>query len=196
MPAWCRCVVVGALLVAGADAFGKKGKGKEGAASMRDELESEEAMRMQQDAYGGNAREYEIENMARHRAGELNTAELGMANMKNALKDPSAMQEMAEMMKDPENVQAVQNMMKDPAFQAQAKKMMENMPDMTKMMQNPEMMAKVQQMMQDPAMMQKAQAMAQAMYGGAGAGAGAAGGGAAAELARLRAENAALKHMA
>ena len=57
------------------------------------------------------------------------------------------------------------------------------MPDMAKLMSDPNIMAKAQQ-------------MAQAMYGG-GAGAGAGAAGMADEIARLRAENAALKgHMA
>ena len=52
-------------------------------------------------------------------------------------------------------------------------------------------MGDIQKMMQDPAVMEKARNMAQAMYGG-----GAAGGSAADELARLRAENAALRQQA
>ena len=88
--------------------------------------------------------------------------------------------------------------MADPTFQAQAKKMMANMPDMSKMMNDPAMMAKVQQAMQDPATLAKAQQMAAAMGmgGGMGGSMGGMGGGAdpAAELARLRAENAALKN--
>ena len=103
----CRSLLV-ACLVVGAHSFGKKNKGKEGIAGLRDELEAEDAasMKMEQEAMGG-AREYEVENMARHRAGELNTAELGMNNLKNAMNDPSAMAEMAQMMKDPDNVAAV-----------------------------------------------------------------------------------------
>ena len=79
----------------------------------------------------------------------------------------------------------LKKMMSDPAFQAQAKRVAEqmkasgSMPDIAKMMNDPNVMA-------------KAQAMAQQMYGGGG-GAGGGDGGAAAELARLRAENAALK---
>ena len=79
-----------ATLLASADAWGKK-KEKDGAAALRDELEAqEETVKAQADALGG-ARDYELENMARHRAGELNEAELGMANMQHALNDPSAM---------------------------------------------------------------------------------------------------------
>jgi len=195
-----RSLLVGALMLHGADAFGKKKQHKEGIDALREELD-QEAQHVGVDATGG-ARDYELENLARARAGELNAAELGMENLKHAMKDPSALAEVAEMMKDPENMREVQKMMSNPEFQQQAKSMMAGMPDMAKMMQDPAMQAKMQQMMADPAVMQKAQAMAQAMgmTGGAGmggAGMGGAGMGAAggmqAEMARLQAENAALK---
>lgn len=195
-----RTVLVASLLAV-ATSFGKKqNKQKDGAAALRDELDSE-TQKVQQDTMGG-ARDYELENLARHRAGELSDAELGLENMKHAMNDPSAMAEVADLMKDPENVAKVQKMMADPQFQAQARQAMAGMPDLGKMMNDPEMMAKVQGMMQDPAMMAKAQAMAKAMYGGGMAGGGMGGMGsmagsgmdsAAAELARLRRENAALK---
>ena len=88
-----------------------------------DDLVEEDAHRVQQDAMGGQARDYELENLARRRAGEINDAELGFANMQQAMKDPSALADVAELMKDPNNVREVQRMMQDPAFQAQAKKM-------------------------------------------------------------------------
>ena len=107
--------------------------------------------------------------------GELNDAELGMANLKNAMKDPSVMSEMAKMMQDPNNMAALKNMMSDPNFQAQAKRVAEQMKASGDM----------------PDFSQAAQ-MAQAFAARAQAGGGA-GGGAAAEIARLRAENAALR---
>lgn len=124
------------------------------------------------------AREWEMANMERHRAGEMNDAELGMANLKNAMQDPSVLGEVAQMLKDPANMQQLKQMMSDPTFMAQAKRVAEQMkasgdlPDFSKM----------------GAM---AQQMAQQM-GGAG-GMGGMGGDAAAEIARLRAENAALR---
>mmetsp|Transcript_24348 Transcript_24348/g.55416 ORF Transcript_24348/g.55416 Transcript_24348/m.55416 type:complete len:176 (-) Transcript_24348:309-836(-) len=127
--------------------------------------------------------------LRRFKAGELNTAELGMANMQQAIKDPTAMREMAQMMQDPESQKEIRKMMADPGFQQQAKRMMEqmkasgSMPDVAKLMQDPQVMA-------------KAQAMAQAMgVGGAGGGGmgGMGGDSTEAEIARLRAENAALK---
>lgn len=129
------------------------------------------------------ARDYELENLARHKAGELNTAELGLENMKQAIHDPAAMAELAQMMKDPESRSAIKEMMADPTFQAQARRVVEQMkasggiPDIAKLMQDPKVMA-------------KAQAMAAAMYGG---GAGTGSEDVAAEIARLRAENAALR---
>eukprot|EP00966_Prymnesium_polylepis_P149538 3454773-Prymnesium_polylepis.1 len=60
--------------------------------------------------------------MARHKAGELNTAELGLANMQQAMRDPSVMAEVAQMMKDPSNQKALKQMMADPAFKAQAQR--------------------------------------------------------------------------
>jgi hypothetical protein len=111
-------------LAAGADAaWGKKKKENEGAAGVLDDLD--EAQHMQQanvDAMGAaaaaGAREYELENIARHQAGELNTAELGFENMKHAMNDPSALAEMAQMMRDPESMRAVKEMMADPTCAA------------------------------------------------------------------------------
>jgi len=132
---------------------------------------------------GATARDFELENMARHKAGELNAAELGLSNMKAAMSDPSIMAEMAEMMKDPENQRQLKEMMADPAFQQQAKGAMQQMmgstggqmPDLSRLMNDPEVMAKAKQ-------------MAAAMYGG-----GATADNTAAEIARLQAENARLK---
>jgi len=183
------------LLGSVAGQFGRKKMqpGGGAAAMMRDELEAEAELRTTTQPAGGVARDFEMENMARHKAGELNTAELGLENMKAAMRDPSVMTEMAEMMKDPENQRQLKEMMADPSFQAQARQAMQQMgaagmPDLSKMMNDPQVMA-------------KAQAMAQAMYGGGAPGGGAAaamgaGGGQAAELARLRAENARLQQMA
>merc|ERR1712061_622100 len=95
------------------------------------------------------------------------------------MRDPSVMQERAQMMKDPENQKAVKEMMAHPEVQAKRarEKMASNgMPDISKLMQDPNVMA-------------KAQAMAKAMYGGENVG----GSAEAAEIARLRAENAALR---
>jgi len=121
-------------------------------------------------ADAGQARDWELENIQRHKDGEMNAAELGMANLKNAMKDPSVLGEVAQMMKDPENVAALKKMMADPAFQAQAKAMQQQMQASGEM----------------PDFSQLQQMMGAGMGGGGG-------GGAAAELERLRRENEALK---
>jgi len=124
-------------------------------------------------AGGAPAREWEADNVARHRTGELNDAELGMANLKNAMGDPALMGSIREMMKDPNTMREVQQMMADPAFKAQAEQAAQAMKgggmDFSAL----------------------AQQMGATMGGGGGGGAGA--GGAAGEMERLRRENAMLK---
>ena len=73
------------------------------------------------------AREYELENAARHRAGVLNDAELGLENLKSALGDPKMMQTVMQMMQDPNALAEVQKMMSDPTFKAQAQRMMQTL---------------------------------------------------------------------
>ena len=58
-------------------------------------------------AGGAAAREWEADNVARHRTGELNDAELGMANLKQAMGDPALMGSIREMMKDPNTMREV-----------------------------------------------------------------------------------------
>merc|ERR1711968_268926 len=80
-----RFLIVATLAASTHALGGRRNKDKEGAAAMRQELEDEATMQVEQDAMGANvggARDYELENMAKHRAGELNDAELGLANMK------------------------------------------------------------------------------------------------------------------
>ena len=89
------------------------------------------------------------------------------------------------MMKDPENMRKVKEMMADPNFQAQAKAAMNSM-------MGDKGMPDIAKLMQDPAIMEKAKNVAAAMGMGGAGGAGA-GMDPMSELARLRAENAALK---
>ena len=176
-------------LLAGADAgFGRK-KEKDGATRMGEELNAE-AEQNSGEAPAGNAREWELENAARHKTGELNSAELGMANMQQAMKDPSVMAETMKMMQDPEAQRKIKEMMADPTFQAQAQQAMAAMKQSGGM----EGMGDIGKMLQDPEIVAKARQMAQSMGLGGGAGMpGMGGGGAEAELARLRAENNMLK---
>ena len=61
----------------------------EGVESVRCEHSRSNGVESALAANTGEAREWELENVARHRAGELNDAELGMANLKQAMSDPS-----------------------------------------------------------------------------------------------------------
>jgi hypothetical protein len=66
-------------------------------------------------------RPWEWEHMARFHAGELNTAELGLANLKNALEDSSLMGEVAQWLHHPDGRKQFIKTMVDPQFQAEAK---------------------------------------------------------------------------
>ena len=119
------------------------------------------------------AREWELSNLERHRSGEMNDAELGMANLRKAMGDPSVMGEVQKMLQNPESMEQLKRLMADPTFQEQAKRVAGQMKASGGM----------------PDLSQMAQALG-------GAGGGAAAGGAEAEIARLRRENAVLKQHA
>lgn len=146
---------------AAAAAMGQGGDGMEALAAMM----GKGAAKTQEQGYA----DWELENAERHRAGELNDAELGMANMQRAARDPAMLKQAMDMFKDPNTMAEVKKMMQDPAFKAQAEAMVNKMkadgsfPDLSKMNQ---------------------------MMGGMG---GAGGGAGMSELERLRAENAALR---
>jgi len=165
-----RTLLVVALAIGSHAAWGKNNKDRE-----LDEAEHMEHEEYKAAGRAMGARDFEMDNMRRHKAGEINAAEMGMDNLKQAMQDPSAMAEMAKLMQDPDAMRQVKEMMANPEFRKQAQAVKDQMGDMPDL----------QKMMQDPAVMQKAQAMAQQMMGGSG--------GAEAELARLRAENAALR---
>jgi hypothetical protein len=59
--------------------------------------------------------------MVRYRAGEMNDAELGMENLKNAMSDKSLMSEVAEELRHPESAAALVELMANPKFREQAK---------------------------------------------------------------------------
>jgi len=119
----------------------------------------------------GEARDWEVDNLQRHKEGEMNIAELGMANLKNALNDPSVLGEVAALMKDPSAMADLKKMMADPTFQAQAKR--------------------VQQQMQASGDMPDFSQLQRMMAGGTSGSGG--GSNTAAEVERLKHENAALK---
>jgi hypothetical protein len=70
---------------------------------------------------GIQAREWEVENAALYREGEMNHGELGVANLKMAMRDSSLMSEVAEWLRQPEGQGELIKMMADTNFQEQAK---------------------------------------------------------------------------
>jgi hypothetical protein len=71
--------------------------------------------------------DWEWENIARYRGGELNDAELGVAYLKKGLNDPSMMSEVAQWLRQREGRTQFIKMMVDPQFQAQAKVVADNL---------------------------------------------------------------------
>merc|ERR1719262_528159 len=65
--------------------------------------------------------DWELANSAKYRAGELNEAELGVANLKMAMRDPSLLSEVAEWLRHPEGQTQLIKMMANSEFQDQAK---------------------------------------------------------------------------
>jgi hypothetical protein len=65
--------------------------------------------------------DWEWENSRRYRAGELNEAELGMANLKKALGDPALLSEVAQWLRHPDGRAQLIKMTADPTFRKQAK---------------------------------------------------------------------------
>jgi len=72
-----------------------------------------------------DARDWELENIARHSAGELNDAELGLANLKMGLHDPSWLSGIAQGLRHPEGRAELIRIMSEPNFQEQVKRTFE-----------------------------------------------------------------------
>jgi hypothetical protein len=65
--------------------------------------------------------------MVHHRAGEMNDAQLGLANIKMAMHDPSLLSEVAQGLRQPEMLSELVKMMANPKFQEQAKELVKQM---------------------------------------------------------------------
>jgi len=63
----------------------------------------------------------------RHRAGEMNDAELGLANLQKAMHDPALLAEVAQGLRDSQGLAELTKMAADPKFQEQAKIVAEHM---------------------------------------------------------------------
>merc|ERR1719450_1557165 len=81
------------------------------------------ARRVQTSSAGfAGAREWESENMVRYSKGEITDAELGLLNLRNAMRDPALLKEMADALRQPEGRAELIKMMANPDFQEQAKR--------------------------------------------------------------------------
>jgi hypothetical protein len=78
-----------------------------------------------QTSVGGQ--DWESENSVRNLRGEINDAELGLLNLKSAMRDPSLLKEMAEGLRHPEGRAELIKLMANPRFQEQAKRVADNM---------------------------------------------------------------------
>jgi hypothetical protein len=81
--------------------------------------------RVQSSGKGDGARDWEFENSALYRAGAINDAELGMANLKQAMQDPSVLKEVARGLHHPEAHAELAKMLANPSFQQQMKDLIE-----------------------------------------------------------------------
>merc|ERR1719161_2278891 len=70
-------------------------------------------------------RDWELENSALQHAGVINDAELGMANLKQAMLDPSLLADVSRMLRHPENQVELVKMLASPSFQQQMKALIE-----------------------------------------------------------------------
>jgi len=74
---------------------------------------------------GYGARDWELDNTALYRAAAINTAELGAANLKQAMRDPSLLAEVAAHLRQPEGRADLVKMLAQPRFQDQMKALTE-----------------------------------------------------------------------
>jgi len=66
-------------------------------------------------------RDWELDNIASRRAGEINDAELGIANLEQALADPALLSEVADWLRHPDGRSRLMKLLADPNFRQQAK---------------------------------------------------------------------------
>jgi hypothetical protein len=86
-----------------------------------------QSRRVQNSAGQSAARDWELKNFALHQEGELNDAELGMANLKMGMHDPALMSDMAKALRSSEGLAEVVKMLANPSFQVEAKGLADQM---------------------------------------------------------------------
>jgi len=83
------------------------------------------ARRVQSVEQESGARDWELENSGLQLAGAINHAELGMANLKQAMRDPALLADVARGLRHPEGQVELIKMLANPSFQQQMKDLIE-----------------------------------------------------------------------
>jgi hypothetical protein len=83
------------------------------------------ARRVQSAGQEGGARDWELEHLALKRAGMIGNAELGMANLKQAMRDPLLLADVARGLRHPEGRAELVKMLANPSFQHEMKRLNE-----------------------------------------------------------------------
>merc|ERR1719473_2492513 len=83
------------------------------------------ARRVQSLGQENGARDWELENSVLRRAGALNDAELGMANLKQAMRDSTLLSDVASGLRSPEGRAELAKMLANPNFQEQMKSLVD-----------------------------------------------------------------------
>merc|ERR1719480_369816 len=83
------------------------------------------ARRVQSGGQGNGARDWEVENSGLRHTSVINDAELGMANLNQAMRDPALLKDVAGQLRHPEGRAELTKMLANPNFQEQMKVLIE-----------------------------------------------------------------------
>merc|ERR1719221_2444052 len=79
------------------------------------------ARRVQSIGQGTDVRDWEVENSGLRHTRVINDAELGMANLNQAMRDPALLKDVAGQLRHPEGRAELTKMMANPSFQQEMK---------------------------------------------------------------------------
>merc|ERR1719160_1038997 len=79
------------------------------------------ARRVQSSEQVNGARDWEVENSGLRHTGAINDAELGMANLNQAMRDPALFKDVARQLRHPEGRAELTKMLANPSFQSEMK---------------------------------------------------------------------------
>merc|ERR1719480_656656 len=83
------------------------------------------ARRVQSSGQGNSARDWEVENSGLRHTSVINDAELGMANLNQAMRDPALLKDVAGQLRHPDGRAELTKMLANPSFQEQMKVLIE-----------------------------------------------------------------------